>query len=158
MTAAHDDAGSADREIVITRSFDAPRKLVFDAWTDPTSIGAWWGPNGFTTTTSERDVRPGGTWRFVMHGPDGTNYDNRISYVEIEPPARLVYLHDSDKDDDPEQFHVTVTFDEQGGKTTLTLRIVASTSDQRNRMLGYGAIEGGKQTLERLAEHLAANP
>jgi uncharacterized protein YndB with AHSA1/START domain len=78
---------TADREIVVTRVFDAPRELVFDAFTDPAHISNWWGPDGFTTTTHEMDVRPGGTWRFVMHGPDGVDYDNIIVYREITSPS-----------------------------------------------------------------------
>jgi uncharacterized protein YndB with AHSA1/START domain len=80
---------TTDREIVTTRVFDAPREMVFDAWTDPKHIGQWWGPIGFTTTTHEMDVRPGGVWRFTMHGPDGRDYKNRIVYTEIVRPERL---------------------------------------------------------------------
>lgn len=80
-TRASNPAGdTADREIVITRVFDAPREQVFDAWTDSEHVSQWWGPNGFTTTTHEMDVRPGGVWRFIMHGPDGVDYKNRIVY------------------------------------------------------------------------------
>src|SRR5215217_7891459 len=84
-------ASAADREIVITRVFDAPREMVFSAFTDPEHIGAWWGPKGFTITTHAMDVRPGGEWRFIMHGPDGVDYPNKISYLEIARPERLVY-------------------------------------------------------------------
>ena len=74
---------TADREIVVMRLFDAPRELVFAAWTDPKHLAQWWGPTGFSTTTRSIDIRSGGVWRFVMHGPDGRDYENRITYVEI---------------------------------------------------------------------------
>ena len=80
---------TSDREIVITREFDAPREVVWTAWTDAKQIKEWWGPRGFTTTTHVMDVRPDGVWRFVMHGPDGTDYPNRIVHTEIEKPERL---------------------------------------------------------------------
>ncbi len=83
----------AARSIVVTRVFDAPRNLVFDAWTDSRHVGNWYGPRGFTLTTYEMDVRPGGVWRFTMHGPDGVDYPNKITYIEIVKPERLVYDH-----------------------------------------------------------------
>jgi len=150
-------ASTADREIVITRVFDAPRELVFDAWTDPQHIGTWWGPNGFTTTTYQIDVRPGGVWRFVMHGPDGVDYQNKIVYLEIVKPERLVYDHGDEAD--AGHFRVTVTFAEQGGKTKLTMRSVFKSAAERDEVVTkYHAIEGGNQTLDRLAEHLATQP
>jgi len=146
--------GTADREIVITRVFDAPRNLVFDAWTDPRHVGSWWGPTGFTTTTHEIDVRPGGVWRFIMHGPDGTDYPNKILYREIVKPERLVYDHGDQAD--PIHFHVTVTFEEQGNKTRLTMRSLFATAEVREMVVTkYHAIEGGNQTLDRFGEHLA---
>src|SRR3954464_2525826 len=99
---------SADREIVAVRVFDAPRELVYKAWTDPEHVAQWWGPNGFTNTIHEMDVRPGGVWRFIMHGPDGTDYKNEVEYLEVVKPELLVYLHESTP-----KFHVTVTFDDQ---------------------------------------------
>ena len=100
---------SPDREIIMTRAFAAPRELVWKAWTNPKHIKAWWGPNGFTTTNLEVDVRPGGVWRFIMHGPDGTDYPNKIVYAEIVMPERLVYDHGGDGNGNGEdvQFQVT---------------------------------------------------
>jgi uncharacterized protein YndB with AHSA1/START domain len=157
MNAAGQSAAStADREIVLARTFDAPRELVFDAWTDPKQIVQWWGPTGFTTTTDEMDVKPGGVWRFVMHGPDGTDYKNKIIFIEVVRPERLIYRHAGDAEIDPVRFHVTVTFAAQGSKTRLTMASIFETAEERNRVVEkYGAIEGGKQTLGRLAEHLA---
>ena len=146
---------AADRELVVTRVFDAPRELVFEAFTDPEHIPHWWGPHGFTTTIYEIDVRPGGVWRFIMHGPDGTDYHNKVVFVEVVKPERLVYDHGPEGESDIKEFHVTVTFDEEGGKTRLTLRMVAESTAERDRMVEFGAVEGGEQTLERLAEYLA---
>ncbi len=145
---------TSDREIIITRVFDAPRNLVFDAWTDPQHVGSWWGPTGFTTTTHEIDVRPGGVWRFIMHGPDGTDYPNKIVYLEITKPERLVYHHGDEGQRG--YFHVTITFTDEGGKTRLTMRSLFATAEERQMVVTkYHAIEGGNQTLDRFGEHLA---
>jgi len=147
---------TADREIVITRVFDAPRELVWNAWTDPSRVSKWWGPNGFTTTTHAMDVKPGGVWRFVMHGPDGRDYPNRITFLEVARPERLVYKHAGEEDHEGVDFHVTVTFEDAGGKTRVTMRSVFPSAAERERVAKeYGAVEGGVQHLGRLAEHLA---
>lgn len=144
-----------EREIVITRVFDAPRELVWEAWTDPQHVGKWWGPNGFTTTTHAMELRVGGAWRFNMHGPDGVDYPNQIDYIEIARPERLVYNHGSGEPDDPGQFHVTVTFAEQGSQTKVTMQSVFASAAERDRVVKeHKAIEGGNQTLARLAEYL----
>ena len=146
----------SDREIVLTRDFDAPRELVWQAWTDPEHAAQWWGPTGFTNTIQEMDVRPGGVWRLVMHGPDDTDYPNKIVYIEVVKPERLVYTHGSGEEDDPGQFLVTVTFDEQGGKTRLSMKSLFASAAERDKVVKeFHAIEGGNQTLDRLAEHLA---
>lgn len=144
--------GTDDREIAATRVLDAPRELVFDMWTHPEHIGKWWGPNGFTTTTYEMDVRPGGVWRFVMHGPDGRDYQNKVIYREVVRPERLVYSHVSGP-----LFEATVTFDEERGKTRLTVRMVFASAALRDKVAEeYGAVEGLHQTLSHLAEILEA--
>ena len=146
---------SADREIVITRLVDAPPARVFDAWTDPEQVVQWWGPLGFTTTTHKMEVKPGGVWRFVMHGPDGRDYQNKITYLEVARPERLVYRHGGDEDLEPVSFQTTVTFEPQGKKTLITMRAVFPTAEERDRVVKeYGAIEGAEQHLERLDEHL----
>jgi uncharacterized protein YndB with AHSA1/START domain len=86
------------RAIIGTRELDAPRELVFAAWTDPKHLAQWWEPNGFSTTTMSFDLRPGGVWRFVMHGPDGRDYQNRITFEEVVPPERIVYRHSGGDD------------------------------------------------------------
>jgi uncharacterized protein YndB with AHSA1/START domain len=145
-----------DREIVISRVLDAPQELVFKAWTDQKHVEQWWGPRGFTNTFEKFDVKPGGVWLFVMHGPDGVDYPNRIVFDEVVKHERLVYSHGGGKEDDPADFRVTVTFAEQGKKTRLTMRSLFSSAAERDKVVkGYGAIEGGNQTLDRLEEHLA---
>jgi uncharacterized protein YndB with AHSA1/START domain len=145
-----------DREVIFTRIFDAPRELVWTAWSDPKHIARWWGPNGFTTTTYSMDFKPGGVWRFVMHGPDGTDYENKIVYLEIVKPERLVFKHSGGEDDTESASHqTTVTFAAEGNKTKLTMRMLFASAEELKRVVEtYGAIEGGKQTLGRLAEYV----
>lgn len=153
MAAKNETASTADREIAATRIFDAPRDLVWQAWTDPKHVAQWWGPNGFKNTISEMDVRPGGVWRFIMHGPDGTDYPNKIVFLEVVKPERLVYVHGDDGD--PDQFRVTVTFAEQNGKANLIMRSVfRSAADLAYVVEKHGAIEGMNQTLGRLSDYL----
>ncbi|HVV82348.1 MAG TPA: SRPBCC family protein [Kofleriaceae bacterium] len=147
---------SLDREVVLSRVVDAPRDLVFRAWTDADHLGRWFGPAGFTCTTREADVREGGTWRFEMRAPDGTIFDNRIVFVTVRAPDLLVYDHGHDRDDDPDRFRVTITFDEQtDGKTVLTLRQLHPTAERRKAVIGFGAVAFGYQTLDKLARFLA---
>ena len=146
------------RSIIGTRVFDAPRDLVFAAFADPEHLAQWWGPNGFTTTTSAFDFRPGGVWRIVMHGPDGRDYQNRVTYEEIDPPSRLVYRHGGGDDVEPVQFTQTLTFTDLGnGKTGLTWHGRFPTAEERTRVIKeYGADKGLAQTMARLADFLAA--
>jgi uncharacterized protein YndB with AHSA1/START domain len=148
-------SATSDREIVVTRIIEGPRPLVFEAYTEPRHLAHWWGPNGFTTTTRAFEFRPGGVWDFVMHGPDGTDYPNWIEWREIEPPGRLVFLHGS-RADDPGAFVSTVTLVEHGGATEVSMRAVFKTKAQRDEVVErYRAIEGGKQTLGRLALYVS---
>lgn len=148
---------SADRVISATRVYDAPRDLVWKMWTDPAHIAQWWGPDGFTNTIHEMDVRPGGMWRFVMHGPDGTDYPNKITYLEIVKPERLVYQHGGEKEFEAVNFQVTVTFEEQGGKAKLSMRSVFPSAAARDHVVkNYGAIEGMHQHLGRLGDILTS--
>lgn len=148
-----------DRQIVISRIFDAPRELVWEAWTDPEQVVKWWGPNGFTTTIEKMEVRPGGVWKHVMHGPDGAEYPNKSVFIEVVKPERIVYAHGgARKGEKGVRFRSTWTFEAIGGKTRLTISMVFETAPDRDRVVkDYGAIEGGKQTLARLAEHLQTN-
>ncbi len=145
------------KAIITTRVIDAPRDLVFEAWTDPKHLAQWWGPIGFTTTTSAFDMRPGGVWRFVMHGPDGRDYQNRIIFDEIVRPERIAYHHGGGGDVEPVQFRTTVTFEDLGGnRTRLTLHAVFPTPADRDRVIkDYGADKGAAETLSRLADYVA---
>lgn len=146
---------SLDREVVLVRVFDAPRDAVFAAWVDPAAFCQWFGPDGFTCTVHEMDVRPGGRARFDMVSADGTLFTNRFDYLEVVPGERLVMDHGSDRDDDPDRFGVTLTFDEQAdGKTVLTLRQMHPTAERREAVVGFGAVELGLQTMAKLAGHL----
>jgi uncharacterized protein YndB with AHSA1/START domain len=147
----HEKLDTSDREITVTRVFDAPRELVFAMWTDPKHVAQWWGPNGFSSTIHSMDVRPGGVWDFVMHGPDGVEYPNKIIYREVVKPERLVYSHVSGP-----LFQMTVTFADDGGKTRLTARMLFESAALRDQTVKQvGAVEGLKQTLGRLGEHVA---
>jgi uncharacterized protein YndB with AHSA1/START domain len=145
------------RAIVGTREFDAPRALVFSAWTDPKHLAQWWGPFGFTTTTSSFDFRPGGHWRFVMHGPDGRDYQNRVTFEEIVPPERIVYRHGGGDDVEPVQFRTTVMLEDLGGRTRVTWRGEFPSAAERNRVIKeHGADKGLAETLARLGDYVAA--
>lgn len=142
--------GTEGREIGATRLLDAPRDLVWKVWTEPGRIARWWGPNGFTNTVSRMEVKEGGVWKFVMHGPDGRSYDNEFRYLEVEELRRLVVDHVS-----APPFRVFVTFSEMGRGTMLTMRMVFETAELRDRTAEkFGAVEGLSQTLGRLAAHL----
>jgi len=145
------------RELSITRMFDAPRDLVFEAWTNSKHVAQWWGPKGFTTTIQQMDVRPGGVWKLVMHGPDGADYPNKSVFSEVVKPERLAYSLSGGKKGTPSVgFDATVTFDAVGGKTRLTMRMVFPSAAERDRVVKeYGADQGLVQTMDRLAEQLA---
>ena len=157
---AGNDTEASDREIVIERIVNAPRELVWRAWTEADQIAQWWGPNGFTTTTHAYDFRPGGVCRFVMHGPDGRDYQNRITFDEIVPPERIVYRHGGGDDVEPVQFTQTVTFEDLGnGKTLLTWHARFPSAEERARVIKeYGADKGLAQTMARLADNLVTMP
>lgn len=145
-----------DRELIFERLLNAPRPLVFKVWTDPVHIVQWWGPNGFTNTNHGMDISPNGVWRFTMHGPDGTDYKNKIVFLEVIEPERIVYRHSDDEDTEPIHFHVTVTFDAKGNKTLLTMRMVFDTREELEKVAReYGAIEGAHQTIGRLEAYVA---
>src|SRR5204863_5640636 len=142
----------SDREIIFTRTLPAPRELVWQAWTDPQHVVHWWGPKGFTNTIHEMNVRAGGVWRLTMHGPDGTNYPNIITFLEVTPPTRLVYDHGDDVD--PKLFHVTTDFIAEGARTKIVKRMRFRTAAERDERAKFG-VEGHNTSMERLEEHLA---
>jgi uncharacterized protein YndB with AHSA1/START domain len=145
-----------DREIVLGRVIDAPRSIVYAAWTDPDQIQQWFGPEGFVIETREIDLNPGGVWRFDMVAADGTRYGNRMVFLRMEAPALIEVEHGSDQESDPGKFRMLVTFDEQSdGKTVLTLRQMHPSRERREWAIGFGAVEYGGQTLAKLALHVA---
>jgi len=135
--------------------YDVPVRAVWDAWTDLAQVSEWWGPRGFTITTHSKDLRPGGSWRYTMHGPDGTDYPNVTKYFVVEPCARLVYDHGG-TDDTPPLFRVTALFREADGKTTLDLTFAFANVQVAREMAKFIKQAGGYSTWDRLAEHLAA--
>jgi uncharacterized protein YndB with AHSA1/START domain len=144
-----------DREIVISRVIDAPRELVFGAFTEVRHLSQWWGPEGFTTTTRAFEFRVGGEWDFVLHGPDGTDYAEWITWTEIVPPERIALLHGEARDD-PDAFESVLTFTPDGVATRIVMRTVFRTKQLRDEAVEkYHAIEGGRQTLSNLAAYVA---
>lgn len=145
-----------DRELILTRVLSTSPQRAFEAWTDLSQISRWWGPIGFTTTTHSRDLRPGGRWRFTMHGPDGRDYENMVEFLEVAPPSLLSYRHRDEGEVEPVKFYVTVTFAPLGDKTLLTIRSVFESPEDLSRIEdAYGASEGLHQTTARFAECLA---
>ncbi|HEX3500850.1 MAG TPA: SRPBCC family protein [Stellaceae bacterium] len=144
-----------DREIVLSRVISARRDVVFSAWADAKHLPNWFGPAGFEIETKEIDIRVGGLWRFDMIAPNGRRYPNRMQFRRIEPPTLIEIDHGADDTDDPGRFRTTITFDEQSdGKTVITLRQLHPTKAQRDATIGFGAVEYGYQTLEKLARHV----
>jgi uncharacterized protein YndB with AHSA1/START domain len=149
--------GTEPRELVLTRLIDAPRDLVFRAWTDPRHLAQWWGPHGFTNPVCEVDLRPGGALRIEMRGPDGAVYPLRGVFREVVAPERLVFTNDAlDAAGQPLiEGITTVTFAEQDGKTLLTVRdhILKAAPGAADALAGMD--EGWNQSLDRLVALLA---
>src|SRR3954463_2795464 len=158
MSAAGQEApaqsAAADREIVISRVIDAPRELVFEAFTEVQHLSRWWGPDGFTTTTQSFEFRVGGVWDFVMHGPDGTDYTEWIFWTEIAPPERIALLHGEFRGD-PNAFESVLTFAADGAATRIEMRTLFPTKELRDEAVEkYHAIEAGRQTVSNLAAYV----
>ncbi|MFD8131438.1 SRPBCC family protein [Streptomyces mirabilis] len=151
---APEQSATADREIVISRVISAPRELVFEAFTEVRHLSRWWGPEGFTTTTWAFEFRVGGEWDFVMHGPDGTDYQEWIFWTEIAPPERISLRHGESRGD-PNAFESVLTFAPDGAATRIEMRTVFPTKELRDEAVEkYHAIEGGQQTLSNLAAYV----
>lgn len=148
------EPATADREITVSRVVDAPPELVFEAFTEVRHLSRWWGPEGFTTTTRSFEFREGGEWDFVLHGPDGTDYPEWIRWLRIAPPERIELLHGESRDD-PDAFESVLTFAPDGAATRLEMRTVFPTRQARDEAAEkYRAIEGGRQTLGKLAAYV----
>lgn len=141
---------TSKRELKISRLLNAPRELVWKVWTEPEHIKHWWGPSGFTNTISKMEVKPGGEWEFVMHGPDGTDYKNKHIYKEVVKPEKLVLEHVT-----APKFLITATFEEQGNKTLLTWHGLFESAEQLEQVIKvFKADEGMKQNVDKLEEYL----
>jgi uncharacterized protein YndB with AHSA1/START domain len=140
----------SEREIVSTRVFDAPRGIVFQAFSDPKQLALWWGPKDFTNTIHEFDLRPGGKWRLVLHGPDGTAYPNDKVFTEVVNPERIVFdhLHPT------HLFRMTMIYVEQGGKTQLTWRMLFDSAAEMSKLKGF-IVDANEENFDRLEAHLA---
>jgi uncharacterized protein YndB with AHSA1/START domain len=141
---------TADRELRLNRVLNAPIELVWEVWTQPEHIGNWWGPDGFTNTISKMDMKPGGEWVFVMHGPDGTDYKNKSVFREVVKHKRIVYEHMSSP-----KFIATIEFEKQGEKTLLHWHMLFETREQFLQVVKtFKADEGLKQNIEKLSHYL----
>ena len=142
---------TTDRELRISRILHAPVELVWEVWTDPNHIKNWWGPEGFTNTITLMDLRSGGEWNLVMHGPDGNDYRNRSIFKEVIPMRRLVYQHES-----APKFTATIEFEEQGENTLLNWHMLFETHEQFIQVVKtFKADEGLRQNVEKLQRYLA---
>jgi uncharacterized protein YndB with AHSA1/START domain len=143
-----------DREIVLTRVFDAPRHLVFDAFTRPELLKRWFGPRGWSLVVCEVDLKVGGGFRFVLRGPDGRDMGMRGVYREIVPPERSVHMESFD--DYPGESQVTAVLVEQGGKTTFTATVLYASQEVRDIVIKSGMEHGAAESYDKLAELLAS--
>jgi uncharacterized protein YndB with AHSA1/START domain len=138
------------KELTISKLINAPRELVWEVWTNPEHIKHWWGPNGFTNTIFQMDVKPGGVWDFIMHGPDGTDYKNKSVYKEVIKPEKLVYDHVSGP-----KFQFTVTFTEKGNKTLIAIQMLFETAEERENVVKVFKVDIGlKQNIYKLEGYL----
>ena len=143
---------TADREIIVNRVIDAPRELVFDAFTQKKHIEKWWAPKG--ATTHEMDVKTGGLWRYSQPMRGDVEQTFKIMFVEITKPSRLIYDYGIDAANAPEPVRTTVDFEEENGKTKVTLQLLFVTAAERKQAVRYGAIVGAMQALENLSEYI----
>jgi len=141
--------GENENELVAAREYGCSRELVFRAWTTPELLARWWGPEGFNNTFHKCDVRPGGEWKFTMHGPDGTNYPNECVFVEIVQPERVVLDHLSGH-----EFRITATFEESNGRTVVTFRQRFKLKEDFEQAKPY-CIDANEQNLDRLGTVLS---
>ncbi|MBS1963265.1 MAG: SRPBCC domain-containing protein [Bdellovibrionales bacterium] len=138
----------------LIRIYDAPVKMVWDAWADPEQAAQWWGPRGFTIKTHAKDLRAGGFWKYTMFGPDGTTWENKTVYHEVEKHSRLVYDHGGGEDRPP-LFQVTVTFEEvKGGKTKMEMTMTMPSPEALEQTKKIIKSANGNSTWDRLAEYL----
>ena len=147
-------AKNKPNELYITRIYDAPVKMVWDAWVEPKQVAQWWGPRGFTLTSESKDVTPGGKWIYTMHGPDGKDWPNMTVFHEVEKYSRLVYDHGA-SENQPALFRVTVDFTEVKGKTKMEMTMAMATAEVAKETKKFIRSANGDATWDRLAEYLA---
>lgn len=140
-------------EIISTRGFAAPRETLFQVFADPAELAQWWGPKGFTNTITRFDFRPGGSWRFTMHGPDGKDYPNAKDFIEAEKPSRIVFRHLDPK----HGFTMAMTFEPLGNAvgTRLTWRMLFDPNEDNEKIKGF-IVDANEQNFDRLEAYLAA--
>lgn len=143
---------TAEQEIIVTRLFDAPRDLVFAAFTERDHVVNWWAPSG--ATIHEYNGTPGGLWRYTIPGPDGEHYPVKVQFIHVDKPTRLVYDYGVDAAGAPEPVRTSVTLAEENGKTRVTLRLRFATAAAREEAAQYGAAAGAQQALRSLADYL----
>lgn len=132
------------KEIISGRTFNVPVKALFNAWTDPGKLARWWGPKGFTNTFHEFNLEPGGDWKFIMHGPDGKNYDNHSTFIEITEPELIVFDHVCKP-----EFRVVASFEDKGEQSALHWRMIFETEELCNKVKVY-AVGANEENLDRL--------
>jgi uncharacterized protein YndB with AHSA1/START domain len=135
--------------ILSTRIFNVPRPRLFRAWSDPSQLQRWWGPNGFTNTFNEFNFTPGGTWEFVMHGPDGANYNNESRFISIKEDEEIIFDHISNP-----KFQVVATFKDEAGGTRLTFQMLFDSEEVFNYVKPV-AVDANEQNFDRLEVVLA---
>lgn len=142
-------------EILVTRVYDAPVAVVWDAWTDLRHVAKWWGPRGFTITTEHKDLAPGGSWKYVMHGPDGKDWPNFTRYHEVVEQRRLVYDHGASSEDAKPLFRVVAEFHDLGnGKTEMSMKMTLESAEVAQQTKAFIKTVGGNSTWDRLGEYL----
>lgn len=143
---------TADRELLLTRLLNAPIELVWEVWTDPRHIGNWWGPDGFTNTITKMDIKPGGEWELIMHGPDGTDYKNKSVFKEIVKHRKIVYEHISSP-----KFIATIEFEKREERTFIKWHMLFESREQFVQVVKtFKADEGLRQNIEKLSLYLAS--
>ena len=146
------DNNTKDRELIISRTLNAPVELVWEVWTNREHIANWWGPNGFTNTITEMNVIPEGKWNLVMHGPDGTDYENESVFKEVILHKKIVYDHISNP-----RILATISFEAQGDKTLITWHMLFETREQFiHTVKTFKADEGLRQNVEKLDAYVTA--
>jgi uncharacterized protein YndB with AHSA1/START domain len=149
MSASSTTEDTSAREIVSTRVFNATRDRVFEAFADPSQLPLWWGPKGFTNTFEHFDFRPGGEWRFTMHGPNGTDYPNSKTFLEVVRPERIVFQHHSPM----HAFRMSLLYTDEGPKTRVTWRLLFDSADEVTKLKSFISA-ANEENFDRLEAHL----